>query len=474
MPKMTNLVALLTILVVQSVLCASNFKVENCGESYPETDIENEGCKTCVSEKFYLFVTNPQPTLLAHLSDDPPKKKQWTCISCPANSVSCEYKEGRVQVNSCVAAFFKYSSEGEGKKPLDEVCKACPVNSLICNYDYKETRVVVESCADKFYINPGKKPATQTRFALGGDIPDDSCQSCPSNALKCHVSDDGSIVIDSCDSRFYLKKASKDQKDQCVACPINSTSCTYNQETNKVTVDECDVKFYLKEGKGIESDSCLACPVHSKGCRLNEQGKLIVDGCDDFFYLVNPMSTADQSCAACPDNGCVMCNSSTTCNMDKGCKPRYFKFGNQCKPCITSCNSCEDSQTCKECDPGFGFIDSKCSKCIENCKLCKNTQGCETCNSGFFVDLDSTCEVCSKKFNFCSVCTETECTSCIEGHELKGNFCSKQPLFKKWYFWAFFLALFGCFGMAACCMNIAKISNRERDGYMESYDSDAY
>lgn len=465
-------VTMFVILLAQKITYQAQFTGEHCGKTYDEKDPLNEGCETCESATFYKIEVKSKPAFL--LRDDPVKKTQWTCLQCPTNSVSCEYKDGRVQVVECADKFYKFTAEDKDKKPLDDTCVSCPVNATKCLYDYGEKKVVVESCEDKFYILPGKKSAPSFLSPLEEDSRDDSCHSCPPNSLKCVLNPETNQAnIEQCEEKYYLKKASGKEADQCISCPAHATGCTFDSETKKVTVTGCDTKFYLKKGKDTENDACVDCPAHSTGCRV-EGEKVILDNCVDYYFIVHTQTTENERCAECPDNGCVMCDSATTCKVEKGCKVKYFPSGNTCKSCMSSCDKCQSTSTCDQCSAGFGYIKDKCTQCIKNCKSCEDLQSCKVCTSGYYVDLDGTCDHCSKKYHFCEQCNESECTVCEKDHELKDKFCSKEPFLKKMYFWIFFLALFVCFGLAACCMSIAKMGNRNREDYMETYDSDAY
>ena len=202
---------LLALLISSAVLTQ-----DNCKDTWPADDLENTGCKTCVDGAYYLKDVTPAPTSSSSASTPALSlysleqgKKTWTCIKCPDNALKCDWKETKVVIEACEDKFYK---KAVADAAVSDSCSKCPDNALKC--EWKDTKVIILKCEDKLY-----------KKAVADAAVSDSCSKCPDKALKCDWKET-KVVIEICEDKFYSKAvADAAISDFCENCPDKALKC---------------------------------------------------------------------------------------------------------------------------------------------------------------------------------------------------------------------------------------------------------
>lgn len=92
------------------------------------------------------------------------------------------------------------------------------------------------------------------------------------------------------------------------------------------------------------------------------------------------------------DDGCLVCDTSTSCSIcDGGFIPFIVNGEVICRYCFMNCNLCLTNNICSSCDPPFSPTPSgnACVQCPDtNCISCSTHFDCYNCHSGFTRNLN--------------------------------------------------------------------------------------
>ncbi|EGR31290.1 neurohypophysial n-terminal domain protein [Ichthyophthirius multifiliis] len=140
------------------------------------------------------------------------------------------------------------------------------------------------------------------------------------------------------------------------------------------------------------------------------------------------------------NNGVV--NASTECQEGY----YYDQDTRECASCQTKFGNCLQctQNSCSQCVTGYLILDSdtQCIKstlidkhigdhCHEGCDICYLSGECMECLDGYYINLeeneDTTCVICTSKFDNCQRCTKNSCTRCQAGYSKNNSDqCQKE------------------------------------------------
>lgn len=322
-------------------------------------------------------------------------------------SSNCEVCKSATSCTKCEDKF--YISNG--------FCSECDKSCLTCE---DNTNACIE-CATGYYFDEFKR-----------------CQKCSENCDECT---DASHCTD-CATEFFI-----DTDGSCSPCADVCYECTGPTAADCL---ECDPGYYIS--KSLRK--CFKC--HEACSVCTGPNDYECSKCADGYFLAKGVDIAPgkegDKCAKC-ENGCKTCTSATEC---KECLDGFYFTNENCEHCPLGCKNCSAGvQKCTECFDGYYVRETdgnlvNCSRCPAGCDSCSRDEAgkliCSSCFDGYYFK-DKRCIKCNSP---CSTCTsDTDCTSCIEGHLLEGKSCSSL-----------------CSSTCSSCLNSADSCTSCNDGFI--------
>ncbi|KAL4480175.1 hypothetical protein ABPG74_020691 [Tetrahymena malaccensis] len=290
-------------------------------------------------------------------------------------------------------------------------------------------------------LDPEDQPTEQSECTDckqdGFYVSDKNCMPCDASCKACSIN---SSICQGCNNGYYQQKENQScQKcdENCATCDGQGTNCTscnkdkyldkYKIKLNQKILQQINKKYRsLNPG-----NKCQPCDIACDGCTGSESSDCLK--CKDGYSLVNSICIkCDSSCQTCSgidSNQCESCHSNNYLTKDNQCdkcdQERQFqnKQNQKCEECDSSCLKCNGTQK------------TNCTQCDSNLYLSKNQQ-CISCDqSGQFIK-GNQCFKCHSTCLTCNGATSTDCLSCPKGQYLlvSKSSCTSYCETKKGYF----------------------------------------
>ncbi|KAL4507644.1 hypothetical protein ABPG73_012332 [Tetrahymena malaccensis] len=297
-------------------------------------------------------------------------------------------------------------------------------------------------------LDPEDQPTEQSECTDckqdGFYVSDKNCMPCDASCKACSIN---SSICQGCNNGYYQQKENQScQKcdENCATCDGQGTNCTscnkdkyldkYKIKLNQKILQQINKKYRsLNPG-----NKCQPCDIACDGCTGSESSDCLK--CKDGYSLVNSI------CIKC-DSSCQTC-SGIDSNQCESCHSNNYLTKEKCYKCDESCLNCNGSsnQQCSECNNGFYRLPNKqicklkrnincfkkqialvvnCSECLSGYYLTPNQYFCVTCiEDGFYKD-KRYCKKCHEGCKKCSGPDQNQCKECREGFYLDLNLCLK-------------------------------------------------
>ncbi|EAR91628.1 hypothetical protein TTHERM_00392970 (macronuclear) [Tetrahymena thermophila SB210] len=410
-------------LIYNCIDCSSNSKACNQCVPYYYYDEDQQSCLPCPSPSKFItlnvgttkdyysgclngnkLITSytfnksiPQKDGLQQPANLPIiKLSDGTFSSCDNYCTQCNPTSSNGTIcTACMAGYYLDQTQ-----PTKPVCRSCPTNSLICQWNAIMKQPQVLACQ----INPNDNPPYSKTYYLQLDF---TVQNYGENFQK--YSPNSACVKNVNNCKEMINQNDPNLISLCASCYDSPNDFAVGVSSSKA------IPYMMTQGKTCRQCnfpgalSCIQDP--------NNKSEIIIQKCGD-GYRPTPSNdgqsciSCSSSCATCDDNGnCLTCNKQQrfTLISNNGntvtCKIPYSQ-SYLTQGCIDwgQGTTTPSVYNCQKCSPNYilqvgvtvqtGGGESKanlCMSCPLNCQTCNqdNRSQCLTCSPGYYLSKDS-------------------------------------------------------------------------------------